>query len=113
MGLEEADIILGDKKGKDGPEGKAGGKDEKDTVEGGMGKLDIAWLNSRSGKVGRDNEAELWAKARRFLEDLEETNRTANGAAKAQAEDNSGDQVPNVAVDVKLEDSSGDQDMRA
>jgi hypothetical protein len=33
--------------------------------------LDIGWLNSRSGKVGRDMEAELWGKARAFLEDLE------------------------------------------
>jgi hypothetical protein len=90
--LEEADIIVGEKKGKEGQEGKAPGKDEKDTVEGGMGKLDIGWLNSRSGKVGRDNEAELWAKARRFLEDMEETNGTANEAVKVKVEDNSGDQ---------------------
>lgn len=33
--------------------------------------LDVGWLNSRSGKVGRDMEAELWAKARQFLEGME------------------------------------------
>lgn len=36
-------------------------------------QLDIGWLNSRSGRVGRDMEAELWAKARKFLESLEVT----------------------------------------
>lgn len=41
--------------------------------EGGMGKLDVGWLNSRSGKVASDMEAELWAKSRAFLEGLEGT----------------------------------------
>lgn len=36
--------------------------------EGGMGKLDIGWLNSRGGRVERDMEAELWGRARAFLE---------------------------------------------
>ena len=70
--MEEADIII-ERKIKDPQESKLGGdaKQEKD-FEGGTGKLDIGWLNSRSGKVGRDNEAELWAKARTFLEDVNE-----------------------------------------
>ncbi|TVY60907.1 hypothetical protein LSUE1_G008147, partial [Lachnellula suecica] len=69
-GLEEAGIIPADKaKGKE-KEGKdlfaAGGKKQDGKVvegvvaEGGMGKLDIGWLNSRSGRVERDMEAELW-----------------------------------------------------
>ena len=40
--------------------------------------LDVGWLNSRSGKVGRDMEAELWAKARAFLEGLEAKNSNGN-----------------------------------
>ncbi|KKF93055.1 Mediator complex protein [Ceratocystis platani] len=35
---------------------------------GAVGKLDAAWLNSRSNKVEGDMEAELWAEARKFLE---------------------------------------------
>jgi hypothetical protein len=31
----------------------------------------VGWLNSRSGKVGRDMEAELWSKAKSFLETVE------------------------------------------
>lgn len=35
---------------------------------GSVGNLDVGWLNSRSTKVERDMEAELWDKARKFLE---------------------------------------------
>jgi len=86
-GLEEANIIPADKiraKGKiDGQDpfsapvtGKPGSSAPVPTdpaaVEGGMGKLDIGWLNTRSGRVGRDMEAELWSRARGFLEGLEQ-----------------------------------------
>ncbi|CZS93640.1 hypothetical protein WAI453_001147 [Rhynchosporium graminicola] len=77
-GLEEANIIPADKKKrkeaaashvtglKPVPEIETGGGDV-----GSLGKLDIGWLNSRSGRVGRDMEAELWEKAKGFLEGLE------------------------------------------
>jgi len=78
--LEEADIIPADKakvKGKE-KEGKdlpamggvkvGGNVVEAAASEGGMGKLDIGWLNSRSGRVERDMEGELWEKAKKFLE---------------------------------------------
>jgi Mediator complex protein len=48
-------------------------------ADGGMGKLDIGWLNSRSGRVERDMEAELWEKARTFLEGLEKKKSNRNG----------------------------------
>ncbi|KLU91476.1 hypothetical protein MAPG_09995 [Magnaporthiopsis poae ATCC 64411] len=35
---------------------------------GAIGNLDVGWLNSRSSKVDRDMEAELWAQARGHLE---------------------------------------------
>jgi hypothetical protein len=34
-------------------------------------ELDIGYLNTRSNKVARDKEAELWAQARKFLEGLD------------------------------------------
>jgi hypothetical protein len=46
--------------------------------DGGMGKLDIGWLNSRSQSVDRNMEGELWSKARAFLEGLQKTGE--NGA---------------------------------
>lgn len=83
-GLEEANIIPAEKAkpkvrpGKDVFAGaNAASAVEPATTEGGMGKLDIGFLNSRSGRVGRDMEAELWEKARAFLEGLE--NRKSNG----------------------------------
>lgn len=80
LGLEEANIIPYEKsrRGKEGQDGSAMGgmrpgaaAAETLSGENGMGKLDIGWLNSRSGRVARDMEAELWAKAKVFLEDLE------------------------------------------
>ncbi|KAM0283277.1 hypothetical protein ACHAQH_002571 [Verticillium albo-atrum] len=35
---------------------------------GGIGALDVGWLNSRNSKVERDMEAELWARMRVLLE---------------------------------------------
>lgn len=103
-GLEEADIIPGEKtKTKsDGQEATlgglgtttagqgSGGKEDAliSVGEGGMGKLDIGWLNSRSQSVDRNMEAELWARARNFLEGYEKTdeNRTARDASSEAME---------------------------
>ncbi|KAG9253107.1 mediator complex, subunit Med11 [Emericellopsis atlantica] len=40
---------------------------------GNVGKLDIGWLNSRGNKVEREMEAELWSKAKDYLEKESET----------------------------------------
>lgn len=91
-GLEEADILTPEKpkKAKEGHDGATGfGKAapmvEPTIADGGMGKLDIGWLNSRSGRVGRDMEAELWEKAKTFLEGLEKEK--SNGADDDHDED--------------------------
>lgn len=39
---------------------------------GGLGALDIGWLNSRNDNVGKEMEAELWEKAKNFVKSLEE-----------------------------------------
>ena len=96
-GLEEGDIIPGEKiKTKsDGQEatatvggmaammaGQGAGVKEETLIsvgEGGMGKLDIGWLNSRSRSVDQDMEAELWARAKAFLEGLEKTGENGTG----------------------------------
>lgn len=39
-------------------------------TNGGLGNLDVSWLNSRSDMVGKQKEAELWAEARRQLESV-------------------------------------------
>jgi Mediator complex protein len=95
--LEEADIIASDSISKDGQVagsapafgvaagGGAGGvaaQAEKGEISGiGLGNLDVGWLNSRSDTVGREMEGEIWAKAREFLERLEQrrSGNTRNG----------------------------------
>ncbi|KAI9055234.1 hypothetical protein LZ554_000198 [Drepanopeziza brunnea f. sp. 'monogermtubi'] len=73
-GLEEASIIVTEKVNKvtaqtgNGLLGRPKQEAEAADVSS-MGKLDIGWLNSRSGRVGRDMEAELWGNFRKFLEE--------------------------------------------
>ena len=43
---------------------------------GGLGTLDIGWLNSRNDNVEKQMEAELWKKASTFLAGLEESKAT-------------------------------------
>lgn len=39
-------------------------------TNGGLGNLDVGWLNSRSDVVGKQKEAELWAEARQHVENI-------------------------------------------
>ncbi|KAF7531855.1 hypothetical protein G7054_g8469 [Neopestalotiopsis clavispora] len=69
-GLEEAGII----KSSDAPAGDAAGDENGKTLEpdgnGKIGGMDVGWLNSRSNKVERDMESELWDQAEAFLNDM-------------------------------------------
>lgn len=63
--LEEASVLAPDSASRTGEGGAAGG--------GGAGAanpLDISWLNSRKDTVGKDKEAELWAAAKGFVEQI-------------------------------------------
>lgn len=75
--MEEADIIGA---------GKKEVSDEVPPVEGKLGNLDIGWLNSRSGIVDRNMEAELWVKARKFLEDMKEGKGTDRGEGEDEVD---------------------------
>ncbi|CAF9941161.1 hypothetical protein IMSHALPRED_002455 [Imshaugia aleurites] len=39
---------------------------------GGIGNLDVGWLNSRNDNVGKEMEAELWEAAEKFIAKIEE-----------------------------------------
>jgi hypothetical protein len=81
-GLEEAGIIPAEKVEKPKKDGKTSTAAESAGADvASMGKLDIGWLNSRSGRVGRDMEAELWERARGFLEGVE------NGTSEMKDQD--------------------------
>lgn len=46
---------------------------------GGIGTLDVGWLNSRNDNVGKEMEAELWAQAEDFVRILEEKKTAEDG----------------------------------
>lgn len=70
--LEEASILAPDsassRAGDTTGAGGAGG--------GASNPLDISWLNSRKDTVGKDKEAELWAAARGFVEQISNSGST-------------------------------------
>jgi hypothetical protein len=61
--LEEASILAPDtsSRGADLPASGAG-------ASGASNPLDVSWLNSRKDTVGKEKEAELWAAAREFVQ---------------------------------------------
>jgi hypothetical protein len=65
-GLDDAGVIKAE------PEPEEEGEKAKPSLEARSKTVDVGWLNTRSNKVGRDMEAELWAKARAFLEGMAE-----------------------------------------
>ncbi|KAL8282624.1 hypothetical protein RB597_010043 [Gaeumannomyces tritici] len=114
-GLEEAGIITLKDSGAKGTGGSAAAAAAAASAKGGavaptnlavpalepngvgaIGNLDVGWLNSRSSKVDRDMEAELWAHARGHLE------ARANAVAAA---------ISGAAVEGVPVDAQGDVDM--
>lgn len=74
IGLEEAEITVPGRAKKDVKQdvsgGAGGGNQRRPPEELGLSNLDVGWFNSRSGCVGREMEAELWAKAKILLDEL-------------------------------------------
>ena len=54
---------------------------------GGLGALDIGWLNSRNDNVGKTKEAELWEEALRSVQRLEEEKISSKSDAAVSKED--------------------------
>ncbi|KAI9742828.1 MAG: hypothetical protein M1818_003557 [Claussenomyces sp. TS43310] len=73
-GLKESGIIAKTKPGEGKGESQSGFSGIDNTRNATKVNLDVGWLNSRSGKVAVDMEAELWANARTFLENMEKRN---------------------------------------
>ena len=90
--LEEAEIISTEAPAKDSHSNPSlsaafgGGQSGASTLQtpteksiastaGGLGNLDVGWLNSRNDNVGKDMEAELWAKAHEFVGSLGDKSR--------------------------------------
>lgn len=59
---------------------------------GGLGSLDVGWLNSRNDDVGKEKDAELWELAQRFVEDLDPTIIDRNHSTDAPNQDDNSKQ---------------------
>jgi hypothetical protein len=86
--LEEAGIISGDF----GPTHRQvdvanlpvpGMQAPRDRQAGGLGGLDVGWLNGRNDNVGKEMEAELWQQARSLISELEEEKNQKTGKMSA------------------------------
>lgn len=67
MALEEAGIV--NLAGAQRRDPSSGSKSSlKPSGSGAVGKLDVGWLNSRSTRVEREMEAELWQEAKQLLQ---------------------------------------------
>ena len=64
--LEEAGIIPSEPPSKD-----ADATETKASTVPRLGSLDVSWLNSRNDQVSEDIEAEIWSKAREFVDELD------------------------------------------
>lgn len=73
MALEEAGIVNLSNAPRQGPSSAVSKASLKPNGVGTVGNLDVGWLNSRSWRVERDMEAELWRQAREFLEKHDES----------------------------------------
>jgi hypothetical protein len=77
--LEEANIIPAEAAPKDTLASQSssiipGAPQPKEKVApeaGGLGSLDVGWLNSRNDKVGKEMEAELWAQMHSIMRNLD------------------------------------------
>ena len=63
--LEEAGIIDAEAASKT----SASGKETERVTNGGLGNLDVGWLNSRGNKVGAEKENELVEEAKKLLQE--------------------------------------------
>lgn len=73
--LEEATVLAPESTSRTGDStGTGAGGPGSGPTAGAANPLDVSWLNSRKDTVGKDKEAELWAAARGFVEQLGQSN---------------------------------------
>ena len=64
---------------------------------GGLGNLDIGWLNSRNDKVGKDTSASLWQEAFQLVQKCEDAKESPNQHVERSPGENS--ESPTEAMD--------------
>jgi hypothetical protein len=58
--------------GSNGPPPRSTWSGRASITGGGLGSLDVGWLNSRNDSVAKGKETELWYQAQQFIQDFEE-----------------------------------------
>ncbi|KAL9613510.1 MAG: hypothetical protein Q9167_001952 [Letrouitia subvulpina] len=59
-------------KSSNAPITRHGTSSKSSSTAGGLGDLDVGWLNGRNDHIAKEMEADLWDTARRFLTELQE-----------------------------------------
>ena len=73
---------------------------------GGLGTLDVGWLNSRNDNVGKEMEAELWEESQRFIERFEAQLNTGQSRAQPGNEEESRESFqPSSIANDKMDES--------
>ena len=70
-----------------------GGPKNRAITGGGLGSLDVGWLNSRNDNVGKEMEAELWEQAQQLLQKLEGENAAGLDRKATDSDENMSDQI--------------------
>lgn len=93
--LEEASLSTPDMATKPGDAASAGAgaAGAAGSGSGSTNPLDVSWLNSRKDTVGKDKEAELWAAARGFVEQLDNAPNGSNGSVNQEGNESEKMQV--------------------
>ena len=81
--LEEASVLAPDSSSRPSDALGTGAGGTVVSSTGTPNALDISWLNSRKDTVGKDKEAELWAAARQFVEQLDQKSKMHQDSGKA------------------------------
>ncbi|KAL2849128.1 mediator complex protein-domain-containing protein [Aspergillus pseudoustus] len=78
--LEEASILAPDSSSRSGDLAGAGAG-----AANASHPLDVSWLNSRKDTVGKEKEAELWAAAREFVQNMEQVSSGGKDRVKVES----------------------------
>lgn len=97
--LEEASLFRPDSAVKPGDAAGVGAVGAAGSGSGSTNPLDISWLNSRKDTVGKDKEAELWAAARGFVEQLDKAPDGLKGSVKQEDNDSEDSESEEMQVD--------------
>ena len=73
---------------------------------GGLGSLDVGWLNSRNDHIGRGMEAGLWEEAQKFVENLKQEQQPTEKSAGIE----DGQSLYQMSSNVEMQNQDAEMD---